>query len=177
MPIPLTGDPSDPRGVNGADAGTYSLHSADLARAGLPVTAAEVGLRGSNLEDGIHPQLATIGGIYGVVVNCDRQADEESQKASQKTQRHGVDLDCKKSWTSEWIGQYCTQHSRQTNVIAPQFTDCRLCQRAGVSMQDRARVRIGVTDLSRRLGWIPQRYEFHPDPFYSRTTRFAAGRH
>ncbi len=26
------------------------------------MTAAEVGLRGSNLEDGIHPQLATIGG-------------------------------------------------------------------------------------------------------------------
>ncbi|MET0534930.1 MAG: TonB-dependent receptor, partial [Steroidobacter sp.] len=62
VPIPLTGDPSDPRGLNGADAGTYSLHSEDLARAGLPVTAAEVGLRGSNLEDGIHPQLATFGG-------------------------------------------------------------------------------------------------------------------
>lgn len=62
VPIPLTGNPSDPSGVNGADAGTYSLHSEDLARAGLPVTAAEVGLRGSNLEDGIHPQLATFGG-------------------------------------------------------------------------------------------------------------------
>lgn len=62
VPIPLTGNPSDPRGVNGADPGTYSLHSEDLARAGLPVTAAEVGLRGSNLEDGIHPQLATVGG-------------------------------------------------------------------------------------------------------------------
>lgn len=62
VPIPVTGDPSDPSGVNGADAGTYSLHSEDLARAGLPVTAAEVGLRGSNLENGIHPQLATIGG-------------------------------------------------------------------------------------------------------------------
>lgn len=62
VPIPLTGNPSDPRGVNGADPGTYSLHSTDLARAGLPVTAAEAGLRGSNLEDGIHPQLATIGG-------------------------------------------------------------------------------------------------------------------
>ncbi|MBM0108786.1 TonB-dependent receptor [Steroidobacter sp. S1-65] len=62
VPIPLTGNPSDPRGVNGADPGTYSLHSRDLARAGLPVTADEVGLRGSNLEDGIHPQLATIGG-------------------------------------------------------------------------------------------------------------------
>jgi iron complex outermembrane recepter protein len=62
VPIPLTGNPSDPSGVNGADPGEYSLHSADLARAGLPVTAAEVGLRGSNLEDGIHPQLATFGG-------------------------------------------------------------------------------------------------------------------
>ncbi|HEY0940387.1 MAG TPA: TonB-dependent receptor [Steroidobacter sp.] len=62
VPIPLTGNPSDPRGVNGADAGTYSLHSRDIARAGLPVTAAEVGLQGSNLEDGIHPQLATLGG-------------------------------------------------------------------------------------------------------------------
>ncbi len=62
VPIPLTGNPSDPRGLNGADAGTYSLHSEDLARAGLPVTAADVGLRGSNLEDGIHPQLATLGG-------------------------------------------------------------------------------------------------------------------
>ena len=62
VPIPLTGKPSDPHGVNGADAGTYSLHSEDLARAGLPATAAEVGLRGSDLEDGIHPQLGTIGG-------------------------------------------------------------------------------------------------------------------
>lgn len=62
VPVPLTGNPSDPRGLNGADAGTYSLHSADLARAGLPVTAAEVGLRGSDLENGIHPQLATFGG-------------------------------------------------------------------------------------------------------------------
>ncbi|HEY0680712.1 MAG TPA: TonB-dependent receptor [Steroidobacter sp.] len=62
VPIPLTGSPSDPRGINGADPGTYSLSSQDLARAGLPVTAAEVGLRGSNLEDGIHPQLFTVGG-------------------------------------------------------------------------------------------------------------------
>jgi iron complex outermembrane recepter protein len=62
VPIPLTGSPSDPRGVNGADPGTYSLHSEDLARAGLPPSAAEVGLQGSNLEDGIHPQLATFGG-------------------------------------------------------------------------------------------------------------------
>lgn len=64
VPVPLTGNPSDPRGLNGADAGTYSLHSADLARAGLPVTAAEVGLRGSDLENGIHPQLATFGGKF-----------------------------------------------------------------------------------------------------------------
>lgn len=61
VPIPLTGNPSDPSGVNGADPGTYSLHSEDLARAGLPPSAAEVGLQGSNLEDGIHPQLATFG--------------------------------------------------------------------------------------------------------------------
>jgi iron complex outermembrane receptor protein len=64
VPVPLTGSPSDPRGINGADAGTYSLSSEDLARAGLPVTAAEVGLRGSNLEDGIHPQLATFGAKF-----------------------------------------------------------------------------------------------------------------
>ncbi|HEX7011804.1 MAG TPA: TonB-dependent receptor [Steroidobacteraceae bacterium] len=61
VPIPLTGDPSDPRGVAGADAGTYSLHSEDLARAGLPPSAAEVGLEDSSLEDGIHPQVATFG--------------------------------------------------------------------------------------------------------------------
>lgn len=64
VPVPLTGSPSDPRGINGADPGTYSLSSEDLARAGLPVTAAEVGLRGSNLEDGIHPQLATFGAKF-----------------------------------------------------------------------------------------------------------------
>jgi outer membrane receptor protein involved in Fe transport len=61
VPVPLTGDPSDPRGVNGADAGAYSLHSVDLARAPLPPSAAQVGLQGSSLEDGIHPQLATAG--------------------------------------------------------------------------------------------------------------------
>lgn len=61
VPIPLQGNPSDPDGVNGADPGTYSLHSEDLARAGLPPSAAEVGLQNSNLEDGIHPQLATFG--------------------------------------------------------------------------------------------------------------------
>ena len=43
------------------DPGTYSLHSKDLARAGLPPSAAEVGLQGSNLEDGIHPDLYTLG--------------------------------------------------------------------------------------------------------------------
>ena len=61
VPIPLQGDPSDPDGVAGADAGEYSLHSVDLARAGLPPSAAEVGLQGSDLEDGIHPDLFTIG--------------------------------------------------------------------------------------------------------------------
>jgi iron complex outermembrane receptor protein len=61
VPVPLTGNPSDPRGVNGADPGTYALQSADLARAGLPPSAAQVGLGGSSLEDGIHPQLGTIG--------------------------------------------------------------------------------------------------------------------
>lgn len=62
VPIPLQGDPSDPDGVAGADAGEYSLHSVDLARAGLPPSAAEVGLQDSDLEDGIHPELFTIGG-------------------------------------------------------------------------------------------------------------------
>lgn len=61
VPIPLQGNPSDPSAVNGQDASTYSLHSEDLARAGLPASAAEVGLQGSSLEDGIHPDLATVG--------------------------------------------------------------------------------------------------------------------
>jgi outer membrane receptor protein involved in Fe transport len=61
VPIPLTGNPADPRGLNGADPGTYALQSEDLARAGLPPSAAEVGLRGSDLRDGIHPQLGTFG--------------------------------------------------------------------------------------------------------------------
>jgi iron complex outermembrane receptor protein len=61
VPIPLQGNPSDPSAVDGQDAGTYSLQSADLVRAPLPASAAEVGLQGSDLEDGIHPQLATIG--------------------------------------------------------------------------------------------------------------------
>jgi iron complex outermembrane receptor protein len=69
VPIPLQGSPSDPDAVNGQDAGSYSLHSRDLARAGLPVTAAEVGLQGSDLEDGIHPTLWTIGGRVRLDLN------------------------------------------------------------------------------------------------------------
>jgi outer membrane receptor protein involved in Fe transport len=61
VPIPLTGNPSDPRGLNGADPGTYALQSEDLARAGMPASAAEVGLQGSDLRDGIHPELGTFG--------------------------------------------------------------------------------------------------------------------
>jgi outer membrane receptor protein involved in Fe transport len=61
VPIPLTGNPSNPRGLDGADPGTYALQSEDLARAGLPPSAAEVGLQGSDLRDGIHPQLGTLG--------------------------------------------------------------------------------------------------------------------
>jgi iron complex outermembrane receptor protein len=60
-PIPLEGSPSDPSAVGGRDAGTYAVSSEDLARAGLPPSAAEVGLQNSNLEDGIHPELFTIG--------------------------------------------------------------------------------------------------------------------
>ncbi|HEY7642227.1 MAG TPA: TonB-dependent receptor [Steroidobacteraceae bacterium] len=67
VPIPLTGNPSDPRGLNGADPGTYALQSEDLARAGLPPSAAEVGLQSSDLRDGIHPQLGT----FGVKVDWD----------------------------------------------------------------------------------------------------------
>ncbi|NJO12350.1 MAG: TonB-dependent receptor, partial [Gammaproteobacteria bacterium] len=52
---------SDPDALGGADPGDYSLHSEDLAAAGLPASAAEVGLQGSKLEDGIHPQLFTAG--------------------------------------------------------------------------------------------------------------------
>lgn len=61
VPIPLQGNPSDPSAINGQDPGTYALQSADLARAPLPVSAAEVGLQGSDLEDGIHPDLVTAG--------------------------------------------------------------------------------------------------------------------
>lgn len=69
VPIPLTGDPADPRGLNGADPGTYALQSEDLARAGLPPSAAEVGLQGSDLRDGIHPQLGTLGAKLNWDVN------------------------------------------------------------------------------------------------------------
>src|SRR5690606_7649374 len=62
VPIPPTGDPRDPDSVvPGIDPGEYSLYSRDLAAAGLPVSAAEVGLQDSDLEDGIHPQLFTGG--------------------------------------------------------------------------------------------------------------------
>lgn len=62
VPIPLTGDPSDPDGIlPGLDPGEYSLHSEDLAAAGLPISAAEVGLQDSDLKDGIHPELFTGG--------------------------------------------------------------------------------------------------------------------
>lgn len=64
VPIPLRGSASDPDGASGADPGTYSLHSEDLARAGLPASAANVGLAGSDLADGIHPRLSTAGGRF-----------------------------------------------------------------------------------------------------------------
>jgi iron complex outermembrane recepter protein len=62
VPIPLQGNADDPDGINGADPGEYSVHSEDLARAGLPPSAAAVGLQGSDLRDGIHPDLWTAGG-------------------------------------------------------------------------------------------------------------------
>jgi outer membrane receptor protein involved in Fe transport len=61
VPLPMMGSPSDPIIAGGGDPGEYSLHSKDLARAGLPASAAEVGLQGSDLEDGIHPQIGTLG--------------------------------------------------------------------------------------------------------------------
>lgn len=67
--IPLQGDPSNPRTPSGADPGTYSLHSADLAAAPMPASAAEVGLQGANLEDGIHPDLSTIGARISYDIN------------------------------------------------------------------------------------------------------------
>ena len=61
-PIPLQGSTSNPKAINGQDPGTYSLLSEDLARAPLPASAAEVGLQGSDLRNGIHPDLYTLGG-------------------------------------------------------------------------------------------------------------------
>ncbi|HET6631047.1 MAG TPA: TonB-dependent receptor [Woeseiaceae bacterium] len=61
VPIPLRGDPSNPVAVDGSPAGEYSLHSSDIRAAGLPPSAVEVGLAGSDLADGIHPELLTLG--------------------------------------------------------------------------------------------------------------------
>jgi outer membrane receptor protein involved in Fe transport len=61
VPLPMMGSPSNPTIAGGGDPGEYSLHSKDIANAGLPASAAEVGLQGSDLEDGIHPQIATLG--------------------------------------------------------------------------------------------------------------------
>lgn len=61
VPIPLRGDPSSPAAVDGSPAGEYSLHSSDIRAAGLPPSADEVGLAGSDLADGIHPTLLTFG--------------------------------------------------------------------------------------------------------------------
>lgn len=64
VPIPLQGRASDPHTANGGDAGTYALQSEDLRAAGLPVSAAEVGLQGSDLADGIHPTIGTLGARF-----------------------------------------------------------------------------------------------------------------
>ncbi len=61
VPIPLRGDPSNPVAVDGSPAGEYSLHSSDIRAAGLPPSAAEVGLENGDLADGIHPTLLTVG--------------------------------------------------------------------------------------------------------------------
>jgi iron complex outermembrane recepter protein len=61
VPIPLRGDPANPAAVDGSASGEYSLHSNDIRAAGLPPSAAEVGLDGSDLADGIHPSLLTVG--------------------------------------------------------------------------------------------------------------------
>jgi iron complex outermembrane recepter protein len=61
VPIPLRGSPENPTAVDGTPAGTYSLHSEDLRAAGLPASADEVGLAGSDLADGIHPELLSAG--------------------------------------------------------------------------------------------------------------------
>lgn len=61
VPIPLRGDPTNPVAVDGSPAGEYSLHSGDIRAAGLPPSAAEAGLADSDLADGIHPSLLTVG--------------------------------------------------------------------------------------------------------------------
>ncbi|HEX5786743.1 MAG TPA: TonB-dependent receptor [Woeseiaceae bacterium] len=66
VPIPLRGSPDNPAAVDGTSAGEYSLHSADLRAAGLPASAAEVGLDDSDLADGIHPRLLTAGARLGL---------------------------------------------------------------------------------------------------------------
>jgi iron complex outermembrane receptor protein len=62
VPIPLIGSPSNPRAADGGSALTYSLSSQDVRAAPLPPSAAEVGLQGSDLANGIHPTLGTLGG-------------------------------------------------------------------------------------------------------------------
>ncbi|HWM29232.1 MAG TPA: TonB-dependent receptor [Woeseiaceae bacterium] len=61
VPIPLRGSATNPSAVDGSSAGEYSLHSNDIRRAGLPPSADEVGLGDSDLADGIHPRLLTVG--------------------------------------------------------------------------------------------------------------------
>lgn len=64
VPIPLRGSPSNPTAVDGSPAGGYSLHSNDIRAAGLPASADEVGLGDSDLADGIHPRLLTVGADF-----------------------------------------------------------------------------------------------------------------
>jgi iron complex outermembrane recepter protein len=64
VPIPLAGSSSSPRELPGQNAGEYSLHSRDLAAAGLPPSADNVGVRGQNLRDGINPELWTAGARF-----------------------------------------------------------------------------------------------------------------
>ena len=61
VPVPLRGNPAHPIAVDGTPAGEYSLHSDDLRAAGLPPSAAEVGLGDGDLADGIHPRLRVAG--------------------------------------------------------------------------------------------------------------------
>src|SRR5690606_16300144 len=61
VPVPLRGSPANPIAVDGTPAGEYSLHSDDLRAAGLPSSAAEVGLGDGDLADGIHPRLRVTG--------------------------------------------------------------------------------------------------------------------